>query len=82
MLNLDFLTKFYSNLVHYLNQLFGTKTPCVFFLSNEYHYFWKDWYNGKEYHVSLSDAEEHKEEHDINKIKITDFKVKLTKSNF
>ena len=31
MLNLDFLTKFYSNLVHYLNQLFGTKTPCVFF---------------------------------------------------
>ena len=83
MFNLDFLTKCHSNLFHYLNQLFETKKHCVcFILSNGYYYVWEDCYNGKDYRVSLSNGIKHKEEHDINKIKSTDFKIKLTKSNF
>ena len=82
-LTLIFLTKCHSNLFHYLNQLFETKKHCVCFtLSNEYHYVWEDWYN---YRVSLlkhNDIIKHDEERDINKIKNTDFKIKLTKSNF
>ena len=59
------------------------KKQCVYFiLSNEYHYYWKYWYNGEEYRISLSDAIEHKEKYDINKIKNTDYKIMLTKLNF
>ena len=53
-------------LMNFLNK----KKHCLcFILTNEYHYVWKDWYNGKNYRVSLTDAIKHKEEHDINKIK-------------
>ena len=53
-------------LMNFLNK----KKHCLcFILTNEYHYVWKDWYNGKNYRVSLIDAIKHKEEHDINKIK-------------
>lgn len=83
MFNLNFLAKCHSNLIHYLSQLFETKKHCVcFILSNEYHYYWKDWYDGEECRISLWDAIEHKEKHDINKIKNIDFKIKLTKLNF
>ena len=38
----------------------------------------KDWFNGRNYRVSLSDAIKHKEEHRINKIKYNIFEIKLT----
>ena len=83
MLNLVFLAKCQSNLIHYFNDDFETKKQCVYFiLSNEYHYYWKYWYNGEEYRISLSDAIEHEEKYDINKIKNTDYKIMLTKLNF
>ena len=79
MFDLDFLIECYSNLQHYLNQLFQIKKHCVcFILNNHYHYVWKDWFNGKKYRVSLSDATKHKEDHDINEIKNNTFQIKMT----
>lgn len=84
MFSLDFLAKYHSNLFYYVNQLFETKNHRVcYILSNEYHYVWKNWYNGKDYCFSLSHAIKHKEEEsDINKNKNNDFKIKMTISNF
>ena len=81
MFDLDFLTECNSNLYHYLNQPFQIKKHCVCsILRNDYHYVWKDWFNGKNYLISLSDAIKHKEEHDINKIKNNTYEIKLTNS--
>lgn len=61
-LNLDFLLNCHTNLYHYSNQLFHTKKYYIcFILSNEFHYSWDGWYDGKNYRVSLSDAIKHKE---------------------
>ena len=61
-LNLDFLLNCHTNLYHYSNQLFHTKKYYIWFiLSNEFHYSWDGWYDGKNYRVSLSDAIKHKE---------------------
>ena len=55
----------------------------VYVLSyNEYNYLWKDWFNGRNYRVSLSDAIKHKEQHDINKIRNNDLKIELIKLNY
>ena len=51
-------------------------------LNNHYHYVWKDWFNGKKYRVSLSDATKHKEDHDINEIKNNTFQIKMTIQGF
>ena len=68
MFDLDFLIICYSDLYHYLNQLFKTKKHC-FKLKNEYHYVWEDWFDGKNYRVWLQGTVKNKEEHNINKIK-------------
>ena len=79
MFDLDFLTECHSNLYHYLNRLFQIKKHCVcFILNNNYHYLWKDLFNGKNYPVSLSDATKRKEEHDITKIRNNTFEIKMT----
>ena len=79
MFDLDFLTECHSNLYHYLNQIFQIKKHCVcFILNNNYHYLWKDLFNGKNYPVSLSDATKRKEEHDITKIINNTFEIKMT----
>ena len=79
MLDVDFLIECHSNLYHYLNQLFQIKNHCVcFILNNDYHYIGKDWFNGKNFQVSVSDAIKHKEEHDINKIRNNTFEIKMT----
>lgn len=78
MFDLNFLARCHSNLFHYMHQLFETKSHCVcFILLSEYHYVWKDWFNGKEYPVSPADAIEHKEKNKIEKIKNNDCKVRL-----
>lgn len=83
MFDLDFLVKCHADLYNYLNQLFKTKKHCTcFILSNEYNYLWKDWFNGRNYRVSLSDAIKHKEQHDINKIRNNDLKIELIKLNY
>lgn len=67
---------------YYLKLFQSEKKPCVcLILFNQYHYTWKDWFDGKGYRVSLSDAIEHKEKHDIDKIKNHNFKIELTKLN-
>ena len=63
-----------------IDQLF--KIYVWFILSNKYYYIWKDWFDGKSYHISLLDAIIHKEEKDINKIKNNDFKIQLIELNF
>ena len=73
------LIKFHSNLYHYLNQLFQIKKHCVcFILNNKHHYVQNDWFNEKNYRVSLSDTIKHKEEHDIIKIINNTCEIKLT----
>lgn len=47
-----------------------------------YYYLWKDWFNGRNYQVSLSDAIKHKEQHDINIIRNNDLKIELIKLNY
>lgn len=81
MFDLDVLSNCHSGLHPHLYQLFNTKKVC-FTLSNENYYVWKDWFNRKNYRVSLSDAIKPKEEHDINKITNNDFKIELTTLNF
>ena len=83
MINLDFLIKCHSNIYCYLNQLFQTERKyCVCFtVFNQYHYICKNWFDGKEYHVSLSDANKHKEKYKVDKIKYKDFKIESTKLN-
>ena len=81
MFDLDVLSNCHSGLQPHLYKLFNTKKVC-FILSNGNYYVWKDWFNRKNYRVSLSDAVKHKEEHDINKITNNVFKIELTKLNF
>ena len=83
MFNLVFLTKYYYNLYHYLDQLFKIKKHSTWFiLSNKYYYVWKDWFDGKKYQVYLLEAITHKKEKNINKIKNNDFQIQLIKLNF
>ena len=78
ILDVDFLIECHSNLYHYLNQLFQIKKHCVcFILNNDYHYVGKDWLNGKNFRLSLSEAMKLKEEHNINKIRNNTFEIKM-----
>lgn len=47
-------------------------------LRNYSPYVWKDWFNGRNDRISLSEAIKCKEQHDINKIKNNTFETKLT----
>ena len=78
ILDVDFLIECHSNLYHYLNQLFQIKKHCVcFILNNDYHYVGKDWLNGKNFQLSLSEAMKLKEEHNINNIRNNTFEIKM-----
>ena len=48
-------------------------------LNNEFHYFWKDWFDGENYRVSLNSAIAHKERHDVNTVKNNNRTVLLKK---
>ena len=47
-------------------------------LRNDSPYVWKDWFNGRNDRISLSEVIKRKEQHDINKIKNNTFETKLT----
>ena len=47
-------------------------------LRNDSPYVWKDWFNGRNDRISLSEAIKRKEQHDINKIRNNTFETKLT----
>ena len=70
MFCLDFLGRVHSYLHDYLEKIFLSKRCLCLILNNEYSYVWKDWFTGENYRVSLKDAITHKENHDINIIKI------------
>lgn len=70
MFCLDFLGRVHSYLHDYLKKIFLSKRCLCLILNNEYSYVWKDWFTGESYKVSLKDAITHKENHDINFIKI------------
>ena len=69
MFSLDFLGQIHAHLFDYLDQLFKSKRCVCLILNNKFHYVWKDWFNGENYRVSLSDAIAHKENNDVNIIK-------------
>lgn len=76
MFNLDFLAKCHANVFNYLNRLFEIQNHCVCFLiSHKHQYIWKDWFTGKRYVILLSDAMNHREMQEINKIRKSSFKV-------
>ena len=70
MFCLDFLGRVHSYLHDYLEKIFLSKRCLCFILNNEYSYVWKDWFTGENYRIFLKDAITHKENHDINIIKI------------
>ena len=70
MFCLDFLGRVHSYLHDYLEKIFLSKRCLCFILNNEYSYIWNDWFTGENYRIFLKDAITHKENHDINIIKI------------
>ena len=70
MFCLDFLGRVHSYLHDYLEKIFLSKRCLCFILNNKYSYVWKDWFTGENYRIFLKDAITHKENHDINIIKI------------
>lgn len=65
MFSLDFLGQIHAHF-DYLDQLLKFKRCVYLILNNEFHYVGKDWFNGENYRVSLSDAIAHKENNDVN----------------
>lgn len=77
MFDLNFLVVRYFHLFDYLEHLFESKLCICLIFYNKFHYFWRDWFNGENNRVSLSDTIAHKEDPDVKRLHNNNCMVQL-----